>query len=64
MYNFDEITDRSGSNAIKIDSLESEFGRKDLMPMWIADMDWATPDFILDALRRRMEQPRKFDTFF
>lgn len=57
MYNFDEITDRSGSNAIKIDSLESEFGRKDLMPMWIADMDWATPDFILDALRRRMEQP-------
>ena len=35
----------------------NEDGRDDLLPMWVADMDFATPDFILDAIRQRLEHP-------
>ncbi|MCF0178126.1 MAG: aminotransferase class I/II-fold pyridoxal phosphate-dependent enzyme, partial [Bacteroidales bacterium] len=57
MYNFDEIIDRRGTGAIKCDFLMEKYGRDDLIPMWIADMDFATPDFILDAIRQRMQHP-------
>ncbi|MDO5000111.1 MAG: PatB family C-S lyase [Bacteroidales bacterium] len=57
MYDFDEIIDRRGSRCIKYDTLEAEFGRPDLNALWVADMDFRTPDFILDALRRRLDHP-------
>jgi cystathionine beta-lyase len=57
MYNFDEIIDRRGSRCIKYDVLEAVFGRADLNALWVADMDFRTPDFILDALRRRLDHP-------
>ena len=57
MYDFDEIIDRRGSRCIKYDTLEAEFGRSDLNALWVADMDFRTPDFILDALRRRLDHP-------
>ncbi len=57
MYNFDEIIDRRGTRCIKYDTLEAEFGRADLQALWVADMDFRTPDFILDALRRRLDHP-------
>ena len=50
---FDRIIDRRGTNAVKYDTLADVFGRTELLPLWVADMDFATPDFILDALRRR-----------
>ena len=56
-YNFDEIIERRGSGAIKTDLLEERFGRPDLIAAWVADMDFATPDFIIDALRKRLEHP-------
>ncbi len=56
-YNFDEIIDRRGTGAIKHDQLEERFGRPDMIAAWVADMDFATPDFILDALRRRLDHP-------
>ncbi len=56
-YNFDEIIERRGSGAIKTDLLEERFGRPDLIAAWVADMDFATPPFIMDALRRRLEHP-------
>ena len=56
-YNFDEIIERRGSGAIKTDLLEERFGRPDLLAAWVADMDFATPPFILDALRKRLEHP-------
>ena len=40
---------------MKHDALKEFFGRDDLMPMWVADMDFRTPDFIMDALRHRCE---------
>ena len=54
MYNFDEIIDRRGSGCIKYDCLKGNFGRDDLTPLWVADMDFRTPDFIVDALKARM----------
>ena len=57
MYDFDEVIDRRGTRCYKYDSLEAEFGRSDLNALWVADMDFRTPDFILDALRRRLDHP-------
>jgi len=56
-YNFDEIIDRRGSNSIKYDKMSVFFGRNDLQPLWVADMDFATPDFILKAIAKRLEHP-------
>ena len=54
-YNFDQIIDRRGTDALKIDAVPNIWGRDDLMPLWVADMDFATPPFIMEALRRRMD---------
>ena len=56
-YDFDKIIERRGSGAIKCDGLEQWYGNSELLPMWVADMDFATPDFIIDALRERLEHP-------
>lgn len=54
-YNFDEIIPRKGTNCVKHDALQSLYGRDDLTPMWVADMDFRTPDFIMKALRDRCQ---------
>lgn len=51
------MIERRGSGAIKTDLLEERFGRGDLLAAWVADMDFATPDFILNALRNRLDHP-------
>ena len=56
-YNFDEVIDRSNTNAVKFDEMKEIWGREDLIPMWVADMDFATPNFILDAVKKRCEHP-------
>lgn len=55
MYNFDKIVDRTGSGDLKHEVLAERYGRADLLPLWVADMDFETPEFITDALRRRLE---------
>ena len=42
---------------MKTDKLGERFGREDLMAAWVADMDFATPPFIIEALRKRLEHP-------
>jgi cysteine-S-conjugate beta-lyase len=54
-YNFDEIVDRTGTDCIKYDVLERFFGAKDILPLWVADTDFRTPDFIMEAIRERLE---------
>jgi len=54
-YNFDEIIDRRGTDCVKYDMLESIFGNGDALPLWVADTDFRVPDFIMDALRQRMD---------
>lgn len=53
IYNFDEIVNRRGTYCVKHDMLNEVFGTEDLLPMWVADMDFKTPDFIVDAVRER-----------
>lgn len=54
-YNFDEVIDRKGTDATKIDTLQERWGRTDLLPLWVADMDFRTPPFIVDTLKKRIE---------
>ena len=49
-YNFDEEIIRKNTNCTKWDGLEKYFGYKDLNPLWVADMDFKTPDFINDEI--------------
>lgn len=56
-YNFDTLIDRHGYDAMKTDELKHFYGRDDLIPLWVADMDFATPPFIIEALRRRLDHP-------
>ena len=57
MYDFNAIINREGTGAIKTDALLEHFGRTDLTPLWVADMDFATPDFIIDAIKQRLQHP-------
>ena len=57
MYNFDEIIDRKGTNAIKLERCKALFGTNDVLPLWVADMDFRTPDFILNAIQERLQHP-------
>ena len=52
-YNFSEIIDRNGTNALKIDALKERYGRDDLISLWVADMDFKTGEFITDAIIKR-----------
>jgi len=52
-YNFNEIVNRHGTDAIKIESLAERYGRDDLIGLWVADMDFRTGDFITEAIIKR-----------
>lgn len=52
-YDFDKVVDRSNTNALKTDVLVERFGRADLIPMWVADMDFLSPPAITDAIIER-----------
>lgn len=56
-YNFDEIIDRRNTSSYKYGYLKDFFGRDDLLPLWVADMDFATPPFIIDSIKKRLEHP-------
>ncbi|MBN2758706.1 MAG: PatB family C-S lyase [Bacteroidales bacterium] len=55
MYNFDENIDRQNTNSIKYDLRKAIFGSENIIPMWVADMDFKTPDFIMKAIKKRTE---------
>lgn len=54
-YNFDEIVPRKHTDCLKYDNVKEMFGTEEVLPMWIADMDFRTPPFIVDAIRKRMD---------
>jgi cysteine-S-conjugate beta-lyase len=56
-YDFDKICDRSDTNCIKWDARKSIFGRDDIIPMWVADMDFPAAPQIVEALKKRAEHP-------
>jgi cystathionine beta-lyase len=54
-YDFDRVIERRGTDSVKYDILQPLFGKEDLLPMWVADMDFAVPDFVRDAVIQRAE---------
>ncbi|MBE6340650.1 MAG: putative C-S lyase [Bacteroidales bacterium] len=57
MYDFNKLIDRSNSDSFKWGAVEQRFKKPNLLPLWVADMDWETPDFVMDALKHRLEHP-------
>ncbi|WP_042276326.1 MalY/PatB family protein [[Clostridium] dakarense] len=55
-YNFDAVIDRSNNFAAKWSEMDKKYGTNDLLPMWVADMDFKTAPCIIDALKSRLEQ--------
>jgi len=53
-WDFDVPIPREGTDCIKYDLREETFGRRNVIPMWVADMDFRTPGFIVDKLRERL----------
>ncbi len=56
-YDFSTSADREDTNAEKYRLREKLFGTTDVEPVWVADMDIDTPDFVLDAVTKRLEHP-------
>jgi cysteine-S-conjugate beta-lyase len=56
-YNFDKAIDRRNTNSLKHDFNQYRFGREDILPMWVADMDFETPGFIVSAMQQRLDHP-------
>ncbi|MDO5395760.1 MAG: diaminopimelate epimerase [Bacteroidales bacterium] len=54
-YDFDRIIDRHDTCATKFEEMDAKFGRHDLLPFWIADMDFQAPPCIINALRHRLD---------
>jgi len=52
---FDRFIDRRGTCSLKYDAANQVFGSREVLPMWVADMDFAAPDFILDTIRQRCD---------
>ena len=53
-YDFDELIQRRGTDSVKWDGVKDVWGRDDLLPLWVADMDFRTPPFVMDALARQL----------
>lgn len=56
-YDFDRLIPRVGTNSVKWDMRKEKFGQEDVIPLWVADMDFPVAQQITEALRRRTEHP-------
>lgn len=56
-YNFDTVIDRRGTSSMKYEGLDAVFGRHDVSPLWIADLDFAVCPDIVKTLRQRLDHP-------
>ena len=54
-YNFDEIVDRKNTGSIKYDFAAERGMPEDILPLWVADMDFKTPQAVIDALVKTSE---------
>lgn len=54
---FDQAIDRAGTFSVKYDGRMSMFGHPDVMPLWVADMDFAAPAAVTEALIKRAAHP-------
>ena len=55
-YNFNEKIDRTGNHSAKWEELNKNFGSSNLLPMWIADMEFKTAPEIIESMRKTLSQ--------
>lgn len=56
-FDFDEVIDRSGTGSEKYDARKRLFGSDDITPLWVADMDFAAPSCVSEAIQKRAMHP-------
>jgi cysteine-S-conjugate beta-lyase len=56
-YNLDDVCDRKGTDCSKWDYVKPIFGHEDVLPLWVADMDFPAAQPIVEALKKRAEHP-------
>jgi len=52
-HNFDKKIERRNTDCIKYDHLKVFFGKEDILPLWVADMDFEVPKCISKAIMER-----------
>ncbi|MDI7743945.1 MalY/PatB family protein [Lysinibacillus fusiformis] len=64
MFNFDELFDRKNTNSLKWDQFKDRLKMQynledasDILPMWVADMDFSIPKVVSDAIKERLDHP-------
>jgi len=55
IYNFDKLINRKDTASVKYDLREKLFGNSEVLPMWVADMDFEVPEYITEALSERIK---------
>lgn len=56
-YDFNQLINRENTACVKFDLRQNIFGKPDVLPMWVADMDIATPNFIIETIHERLKHP-------
>lgn len=56
-FDFDKIIPRQGTGSSKWDALQNVFGSEDLLPLWVADMDFPSPEGVIKKLNERASHP-------
>ncbi len=56
-YDFDTVIDRRNTKSSKWDNVKALFGSEDVLPMWVADMDFRIPQPVIDAVAERLAHP-------
>ena len=54
-YDFDTVVDRRNTHSLKWDMAEKLVGVKDVLPLWVANMDFLSPAPVIEALKQRVE---------
>ena len=57
LFDFDKPISRENTNSVKFDGRQSYFGTTDVIPAWVADMDFAVPTCVTQALEARLQHP-------
>ena len=56
-YDFDQVINRKNTYSTQWDYIADRFGRNDILPFSISDTDFAVPDSVQEALKKRIEHP-------
>jgi cystathionine beta-lyase len=57
LFNFDQPINRDNTSSVKFDGRQQYFGTTEVSPLWVADMDFAVPECITQALQKRINHP-------